>query len=55
MLAIKSRAKFEQVASKIRSFREQITSTHVLAIAICSRANAHMILSPTVVKFFLTS
>ena len=34
MLAIKSRAKFEQVASKIRSFREQIASTHVLAIAI---------------------
>ena len=33
MLAIKSRAKFEQVASKIRSFREQIASTHVLAIA----------------------
>ena len=26
MLAIKSRAKFEQVASKIRSFREQIAS-----------------------------
>ena len=38
MLAIKSRAKFEQVASKIRSFREQIAST----------ANVHMILSPTV-------
>ena len=26
MLAIKSRAKFEQVASKIQSFREQIAS-----------------------------